>query len=411
MSQRFSGQNSDPSQAGQQLRVAKVIVGHFLRLEDKLNITLEAMDIAKQEVVWRASVEGPMNEMLSVRRQLNGALQKGLLPVLGISNVELSVTKPENEEAYRLYLRSQDSAYWTTTGNKEGIALLERSVALDAGYAPAWLALGWHYYGDADFVNGSEEAYKKSITAFDKARQLDPGLLAASTATIGNRLYYGGDLNVAFAQIQELAHEHPKRPEVHLILAGAFRVAGALDQAARECEITRQIDSQFWTDCFVLYIHMGDFTKAKQEIERSPGDFSSFMLGQVLLREGKVDEALPKLKLVSAGHSYELINTCWPDSSTPACKAVARKLEVECRNIPDEDAWYFAAAMFAFLGDKEAAVRLLEADSKQGFCVYPSVDRDPMFDRIRNSKEFLAARQSGIECQQKFAHYANLQIQ
>jgi hypothetical protein len=56
-------------------------------------------------------------------------------------------------------------------------------------------------------------------------------------------------------------------------------------------------------------------------------------------------------------------------------------------------------------------VRLLQAASEHGLCVYPSVDRDPLFDKIRDSAEFKAIRQAGIECQKKFAPYAKMQIQ
>ena len=74
-----------------------------------------------------------MNDMLRLREEVTSALQRGLLPALGASSAELSVTKPKSQEAYELYLRSQDNVYWGTSRNKDGIALLERS-----------LAHGWH---------------------------------------------------------------------------------------------------------------------------------------------------------------------------------------------------------------------------------------------------------------------------
>ncbi len=67
--------------------------------------------------------------------------------------------------------------------------------------------------------------------------------------------------------------------------------------------------------------------------------------------------------------------------------------------------------MQAFVGKKDGAVRLLRAASEHGLCVYPSVDRDPLFDKIRGSVEFKTVRQAGIKCQEKFAPYARLQIQ
>ena len=155
---------------------------------------------------------------------------------------------------------------------------------------------------------------------------------------------------------------------------------------------------------------MGDLAKARQEIERSPGEFSTMMLGQVLVREGNVKEALPKLKMIPWGKNFELLSDCLPDSSTSKCVQTTRESEAEFRVIPFTDAWYFGAAMQAFVGKKDAAMRLLWAASDHGFCVFPSVDRDPLFDKIRESMEFTAVRQAGIECQKKFAPYARMQI-
>jgi hypothetical protein len=67
--------------------------------------------------------------------------------------------------------------------------------------------------------------------------------------------------------------------------------------------------------------------------------------------------------------------------------------------------------MFALVGKKDAAIRLLNADVDHDFCVYPSLDRDPLFDKIRDSTEFKAVRQAGIDCHKKFAPYARIQIQ
>ncbi len=411
MSQRFTGQNFDPHQAGQQLKVTDVVTGHFVRRADRVGVTLEAMDVAKDEVTWRGSVEVDSKDMLMLRKEMTALLQKGLLPSLGVSNVELSVTKPKSQEAYELYLRSQDSVYWSMARNKDAIAILEKSVMLDPGYAPAWLALGLHYSDEADFASGGEQMHNKTIAALERASQLDPGLLLPSIELIEGEAFYG-DLLVSFARVQELARRWPRRAEVHLAFSGVLRAAGALEQAARECEATHQLDPELPTGhCYVLYIHMGDLAKARQEIERSPGEFSTMMLGQVLVREGRIEEALPRLKMIPGGKTFELLRDCWPDSSTSKCADAAKESEASFRTIPFTDAWYFGAAMQAFAGKKDAAVRLLRADSEHDFCVYPSVDRDPLFDKIRDSAEFKAVRQAGIECQKKFAPYARMQIQ
>jgi len=411
MSQRFTAPNSDPHQAGQHLKVSEVVTGHFLPRVDHIRVTLEAMDVAKDEVTWRGSVDVDNKDMLALRKEMTALMQKGLLPSLGVSNVELSVTKPKSQDAYDLYLHSQDSVYWSMERNQDAIALLERSVLLDPGYAPAWLALGLHYSDEADFGSGGEQMHNKTIAALERASQLDPGLLPASIELIQREAFYG-NLSGSFARVREVARRWPRRAEVHLAFSGVLRAAGALEQAARECEATHQLDPELPTDpCYVLYIHMGDLAKARQEIERSSGEFSVMMLGQVLVREGKVEEALPKLKMIPGGKNFELLRDCWPDPSIPKCVQTARESEADFRVIPFTDAWYFGAAMQAFLGKKDAALRLLWAASEHDLCIFPSVDRDPLFDKIRDSSEFKAVRKAGMECQKKFVPYARTRIQ
>lgn len=411
MSQQFAGGNVDPRRAGEQLRVAKVVTGHFLRQGNQLGVTIEGVDVAKDEMVWHGSFNVPADDFFSLRQQLTGSLQKGLLPALGVPDVQLSVTKPKSLEAYGLYLRSQDSSYWNMAHNKDAIPLLEKSVELDPGYAPAWMTLGLRYFIEANEVGGGEEMYKKMVAAYERAHELDPGLLFVSTELIEIETFYG-NLSVSFARVQELARRWPRRAEVHLAFSEVLRAAGAFDEAARECETTHELDPDLWTGpCYMLYVHAGDWAKARQEIERSPGEFSTMMLGQILLREGSVEEALPKLKMIPGGKSYELIRDCWPDSSTPKCAEAARESEASFRSLSFTDAWYYGAGMQAFVGKKDAAIRLLRAASERDLCIYPSVDRDPLFEKIRSSPEFKAVRQAGIDCQKKFAPYARIQIQ
>ena len=82
----------------------------------------------------------------------------GMIPALGVSNAdETGGTRPKNEEAYDLYLRSialgHDGAQ-----NTEAIRMLERSVGLDPTFAPALAALGIRYYYDEEYGTGSDSS-------------------------------------------------------------------------------------------------------------------------------------------------------------------------------------------------------------------------------------------------------------
>jgi eukaryotic-like serine/threonine-protein kinase len=410
MSQQFSAEKADPQSVGQQLRVSKVITGRFRQQGDRVGITLEATDVATDEITWYESLDVSNKDVLTLRQELTTALQKGLLPALSVSKVELSRTKPTNQEAYELYLRSQDSAYQSMALNKEATAMLERSIALDPGYAPSWVALGLHYMKESDFASGGDEEYHKSVAALERAHQLDPDLLAASTLLIERRAFYE-DLASSFMQILELANRHPHTAVVHDMFSALLRAAGALSPASRECEVVHQLDPEFPSGgCIVTYLKMADYAKARKEIERSPSDFATMMLGQILLREGKVEEAIPKLKSIPAGMQFELLRDCWPDSSTAKCDLAAKQSESSFRAITFSEAWHSGAAVLAFVNHKDGAIRLLRAANEHNLCIYPAVDFDPLFDKIRSSAEFKEVRLAGIDCQRRFASYAQMQI-
>ncbi len=66
--------------------------------------------------------------------------------------------------------------------------MLERSVAADPTYAPAWQALGVRYYYDATYSNGGEEMVQRSYAALERSLILDPDLISAATQLAVNRV-------------------------------------------------------------------------------------------------------------------------------------------------------------------------------------------------------------------------------
>src|SRR3984893_18813277 len=99
-------------------------------------------------------------DMIGIRKQIRAQGGMGLLPLLGAATPADSGTHPRNEEAYDLYLRSVSVPH-DPVPNKEAISMLERSVGIDASYAPAWEALGLRYYYDGTYSNGGEPMFQR----------------------------------------------------------------------------------------------------------------------------------------------------------------------------------------------------------------------------------------------------------
>ena len=153
MTRKFTG-DVDPQKTGQTLSVGSVVTGHFREAAGRLGITLEAIDVDKNDVLWRESIDVPAQDLIAIREQIGNRVRSGLLPLLNAGGGAES-TRPQNDEAYALFLRASATSN-DPTPNKEALAMLERSVALDPTYAPAWAALSARAYYDATYANGGE---------------------------------------------------------------------------------------------------------------------------------------------------------------------------------------------------------------------------------------------------------------
>ena len=156
LTRKYVGLDLDPRQVGHELSVANVLSGHFMKQGDSLLVTLEAIDVATDRVVWQATFRSPAKDVLDLQNQLHQQVRRGLLVVLGGGTGGLlnTSTRPRNAEAYDLYLHSLALPH-DAGPNKDAIAILEHVVDADPTYAPAWEQLGVRCNYDADYSDGA----------------------------------------------------------------------------------------------------------------------------------------------------------------------------------------------------------------------------------------------------------------
>src|SRR6202023_2242425 len=151
ITRKFVGNDVDPQQAGKEVHVANVIIGHFLKQGGTLSITLEAIQVEGNKLLWQTTVTAPSQDLIALQAQVAAQMRQGLLPALGIAGGFLDTgTRPKNPVAYDLYLHSVALPH-DAGPNKDAIAVLEHGVDMDPNYAPAWEQLGVRCYYDAHY--------------------------------------------------------------------------------------------------------------------------------------------------------------------------------------------------------------------------------------------------------------------
>src|SRR6202166_3587963 len=101
---KFVGNDVDPQKAGNEVHVANILTGHFVKQGDQLLITLEAIQVEGDKLLWQTNLTAPAHDLIALQAQIAAHMRQGLLPALGAAGEFLDTgTRPKNAEAYDLY--------------------------------------------------------------------------------------------------------------------------------------------------------------------------------------------------------------------------------------------------------------------------------------------------------------------
>jgi TolB-like protein/tetratricopeptide (TPR) repeat protein len=401
---KYAKGDVDPQTAGRELKVADVLTGHFLKEGGQLQVTLEAVDTESNRLLWRDSSSAPASDLIGLREQISGRLRQGLLPVLGApADSARASTRPTNPEAYDLFLKatalSRDPA-----PNKQAIPLLERAVALDPSYAPAWNDLGKRYYYDGQYSDGGSRAFERSRAAHERSHRLDPGLIDASANLILLDVE-GGNLSSALDQADELSRSNPRNARARFSLAYVLRYAGLLDESARECDAAQALDprSPNFRACSATFEQLGNYARAREFLKLDAGtQWATFTEADLLLREGHKKEAydnLVRLKDMFSEAERAVIVGC--ASGQPLEKTALSRMVDSILAARDSEPKYFEAGHLAYCGHPDQALRLLRRAVDENYLAHQAMDKDPLFATIRGTPDFAAIRALSIRKQKE----------
>src|SRR6266446_2814485 len=83
ITRKYVAPDLDPQRVGQELHVSRILTGHYLRQGGKLLVTLEAIDVATDGLLWQANCSALAQDLISLRQQIATQVRQGLLPLLG----------------------------------------------------------------------------------------------------------------------------------------------------------------------------------------------------------------------------------------------------------------------------------------------------------------------------------------
>jgi serine/threonine protein kinase len=404
MTRNYVAQDLDPHKIGQELHVGRLLTGHFLLRGQQLTVTLEAIDVSSDRLIWQGSATASINDLISLNNQLSTDVQQGLVPTLGVAAGNLSTaSRPKSQEAYDLYLHSLAIPH-DAGPNKDAIAVLEHVVGVDPSYAPAWDALGQRYYYDSYYGGGGEAMFQRSSSAYERALALDPNRVSAASSLIVNRVERG-ELGRAYDSATDLVKRRPQSADAHFALSYVLRYAGMQEQATQECNSARSLDPGNFTfrSCAWAFLELGKTDRAMDFVQLDPGSqWAAWVTPYVYLAAGNLAQARDAAKSVAKSPTFhrDLLIACTQAPRPADLDKIVQESEASVMTEPDPEAWYHVGVLLAYCGKDEAALRLLKAAVQQNYCAYSALLGDPLLKNLRKETAFNEVLTAASQCQE-----------
>jgi eukaryotic-like serine/threonine-protein kinase len=403
---KYAAADVDVQQAGKEMHVGRIVMGHYQKVRAQLQLTMAAIDVGDDHVLWQETMNVPAEDLVAMREQVTSRVRQGLIPALGAASAEIgNSTRPTNEEAYDLYLRSIALAH-DGDQNREAVRMLERSVGLDSTFAPAWSALGKRYYYEEEYGIGATGVMARTLPALRRALALDPNLEDAAQQVVSLDTD-AGKLVQAYQEANEMVEKRPQSGFAHFTLSYVLRYASLTKEAAEECDAAIRLDPgnyQFRSCSSVFYLS-NQFDHARQFLIADAGSEWTNNVGvAMLLREGKTNEALQKLHQMPDSSFFHprALEACYTTPRPPGSEQLLEEAAKMVSTFHDPEPKYSQAGLFSACLGNDFTARLVKSAIEGGYCAYDYLQVDSMMKEFRKSSQYPAVLAEAKQCQDRF---------
>ena len=305
----FKGKTEDLRSIGAKLNVAHVLEGSVRKAGNRVRITAQIINVSDGYHLWSETFDRELTDIFAVQDQIAQAvataLKLKLLPAAG--------HRPAgNVEAYNQYLLGKRfAALYSTDDAQRAIEALEKSLALDPGYAPAWAELAGPIVIRVFAAPSTAERNRwlqRGLAAAEKAIALDPALSEGYSARAFMR-ETNWEWAGARADVERALALNPGDVYTLNIQGRLLGYLGQLPEAIRTFQKATSVDplsSWAWFELSGMYLNAGQLELARSALDRAseinPEDKDSTTLGIALLLEGKPADALASFQRAGGVH-------------------------------------------------------------------------------------------------------------
>lgn len=234
----FRGQDADVARISKALGVTHVLEGSVRHEGDRIRVTVRLIEASNGSRLWSESYDRRVGDVLALETNVARSVAAELKA--NLQNLADVPAKGVNAEAYDLYLRGQHEIRMQEFG--EGVRYLERAIAIDSRFIPAYQSLGLTYsYEVVDVrvpVAENRAKLREMLGRGLRVAPEDPGLLAHSA----HLARWDGDIKLAERRFATAQQKDPSNRFVQRMYSSFKLDQGYPDEALELTRRMREID-------------------------------------------------------------------------------------------------------------------------------------------------------------------------
>jgi len=182
----YKGRSIDITQVGRQLGVRYVLEGSIRKAGNRVRVTGQLIEAETGTHVWAERYDRPIGDIFELQDEITIKVVGAIEPSLRQAEIERAKRKrPENLDAYDLYLRAQPFAQVSMPGDAgKALPLLNQALALQPDYAAAHASAAWCH--EVRYLRGGLRDEDKVAGLYHARAAIEAGADDAATlATAG----------------------------------------------------------------------------------------------------------------------------------------------------------------------------------------------------------------------------------
>jgi len=406
---RYKGSTELPGEIARELHVDALVEGSVVRSGNRVRIAAQLVDPGTNRSIWSKSYERDLGDIMNLQGEVARAIATEIEGKLRPrEQVLLSRTVPVKPEAYDYYLRGHlYSDRESATDNEVAIGMLERAIALDPDFAPAYAELANAYrIRFTQFAPQEKQWEEKAFQAANKALSLNPDLAEAHVAH-GFLLWTPSKGFRHKEAIQEYRHAlrlNPNLDEAHHYLGNIYIHIGLLDEGIGELQRAVAINpgntpAHARIGVALLYqgkceqalaIFQSNLWEANQTLRGYQMGWSLFCLGKTEEAFATVEEYLKKYPADEGGLLSSMQALLYAATRQERlAESRIRQAQKGRDFIHFHHTEYNIASAYALMHKDALAMQWLQMAAGEGFPCYPVFARDPNLANLRNDPRFV----------------------